>query len=246
MASVTFQASAENTTTAIEYTFSSIDFGTAAANRYIIVGVSMKKQDAGDDITNTTVTIGGVSATRIKTQAASDTTTTPVVSLYIANVPTGTSGDVYVNIGTFVVDIGIGVWRTTGISATPTDTDGSSADDPTVNLDVLAGGIIVGVVINTTALTTASWSGLTESYDDQIGAITYGGASLDSATTQTVTCTADFAAPTAGGSRGAFASFPAVASGPANLKTYNTNVVANIKTINTNVIANVKTLNTNV
>lgn len=35
------------------------------------------------------------------------------------------------------------------------------------------------------------------------------------------------------------------ASGPANLKTYNTNAKANIKTINTNVIANVKTLDTN-
>jgi len=34
-------------------------------------------------------------------------------------------------------------------------------------------------------------------------------------------------------------------SGPANLKTYNTNPLANIKTINTNVIANVKTLDTN-
>lgn len=35
------------------------------------------------------------------------------------------------------------------------------------------------------------------------------------------------------------------ATGPANLKTYNTNAKANIKTINTNPIANVKTLNTN-
>ena len=34
-------------------------------------------------------------------------------------------------------------------------------------------------------------------------------------------------------------------SGPANLKTYNTNAKANIKTINTNAIANVKTLDTN-
>lgn len=37
----------------------------------------------------------------------------------------------------------------------------------------------------------------------------------------------------------------AAASGPANLKTYNTNAKANIKTINTNAIANCKTLNTN-
>lgn len=36
-----------------------------------------------------------------------------------------------------------------------------------------------------------------------------------------------------------------VATGPANLKSYNTNVKANIKSINTNVIANIKSLNTN-
>lgn len=38
----------------------------------------------------------------------------------------------------------------------------------------------------------------------------------------------------------------APASGPANLKSYNTNLKANIKSINTNLIANVKSLNTNV
>ena len=35
-------------------------------------------------------------------------------------------------------------------------------------------------------------------------------------------------------------------SGPANLKSYNTNLKANIKSINTNLIANVKSLNTNI
>lgn len=38
---------------------------------------------------------------------------------------------------------------------------------------------------------------------------------------------------------------PAVAAGPANLKTYNTNTKANIKSMNTNLIANVKTFDTN-
>jgi hypothetical protein len=38
----------------------------------------------------------------------------------------------------------------------------------------------------------------------------------------------------------------ATTSGPANLKSYNTNLKANIKSINTNPIANVKSLNTNV
>ena len=44
-----------------------------------------------------------------------------------------------------------------------------------------------------------------------------------------------------------FSLAPAVAaSGPANLKSYNTNLKANIKSIDTNLIANVKSLNTNV
>lgn len=38
---------------------------------------------------------------------------------------------------------------------------------------------------------------------------------------------------------------PAAGTGPANLKTYNTNVKANIKTMNTNPFANVKTFDTN-
>ena len=40
--------------------------------------------------------------------------------------------------------------------------------------------------------------------------------------------------------------FAAIAAGPANLKSYNTNLKANIKSINTNLIANVKSLDTNV
>lgn len=47
--------------------------------------------------------------------------------------------------------------------------------------------------------------------------------------------------------KGSFAiSLTPLSSGPANLKSYNTNLKANIKTINTNPIANVKSLNTNV
>jgi hypothetical protein len=38
----------------------------------------------------------------------------------------------------------------------------------------------------------------------------------------------------------------ASASGPSNLKSYNTNLKANIKSYNTNLIANIKSINTNV
>lgn len=43
----------------------------------------------------------------------------------------------------------------------------------------------------------------------------------------------------------AFSIAPAVASGPTNLKSLDTNVKANIKSYNTNVIANIKSINTN-
>ena len=39
---------------------------------------------------------------------------------------------------------------------------------------------------------------------------------------------------------------PATAAGPANLKSYNTNLKANIKSIDTNLIANIKSIDTNV
>lgn len=45
---------------------------------------------------------------------------------------------------------------------------------------------------------------------------------------------------------GAGLAYPFSPPGPANLKSYNTNVTANIKSINTNPIANIKSLNTNV
>jgi hypothetical protein len=44
----------------------------------------------------------------------------------------------------------------------------------------------------------------------------------------------------------ALAIAPFVATGPNNLKSYNTNLKANIKSVNTNLIANVKSVNTNV
>lgn len=210
MANLTLQTSGSSASNLIEYTFSTLDFGTAAANRFLIITLALRKQDAADDITGTTVTIGGVSATKVAmSHVINEKETT---AIYIANVPTGTTGDLVVSIGTFLDCMGYGLWRTVGISATPTDTDNNRSDDPAVSLDVLAGGIIVGVVFNM-AGTTVSWTGLTEGYDATIETNnTHSGASLDSATQQTVSITADFAAPSANASAGSFASFLALAT----------------------------------
>lgn len=245
MASVTFQESRTDTTDSADFTFSACDFGAAAANRYIIVGVGIVRISGTDDLSSMTASIGGVSATLISFVADTGGQR-PVTTLAIANVPTGTTGDVVLALPNFSRDTSIGVYRTTGISPTPTDTGTSLASAPTSDIDVLAGGIIVGVALVASSSTSATWTGLTERYDTAFGTgpDTHSGASVDSASTQTLTCTCTFAASTAGVC-GSFASFPAAASGPANLKTWNTNAKANIKTMNTNAIANVKTWDTN-
>ena len=50
---------------------------------------------------------------------------------------------------------------------------------------------------------------------------------------------------TAEGGAVAILAMKPTSSGPANIKSYNTNVKANIKSINTNILANIKSLNTN-
>jgi len=50
---------------------------------------------------------------------------------------------------------------------------------------------------------------------------------------------------TSGAINGIIASFSPPSIGPANLKSYNTNLKANIKSIDTNLIANIKSINTN-
>lgn len=245
MASVTFQETKTTTADASEYTFSGANIGTAAADRYVIAGISVVKANSADDFTGITVTIGGVSAsTSSFIQVGGQR---PVTLIAVANVPTGTTADVVVTMPNTARDGLCAVWTTNGISTTPTDTGTSSAPDPTSDIDVLAGGIIVGVALSTSVTTSVSWTGLTENYDTAFGSgpDTHSGACVDSASATTITCTANFADNT-GTEVGSFASFPAVAAGPANLKSYNTNPKANIKSINTNLIANVKSLNTNV
>lgn len=107
---------------------------------------------------------------------------------------------------------------------------------------VFIGSSIAGTTFTKPSVPTTDW---TENYD---------GAGSDFAneicsmiwTSSGATGNMDATLSTSRTIKHAFAvAFNPIASGPANLKTYNTNTKANIKTINTNTIANVKTLNTN-
>ncbi len=167
------------------YTFVGENLGTAASDRQIIVAISSR--DSGESAQAlASVTIGGVSAT-ISVQRSNISTDTNVLALVIANVPTGTTGDIVVTFTEGMLRCGIAVYRATGISATPTDTGSSIVADPTFDIDVTAGGFAIGTSVTGDSGATATWTGITEDYEIQIGgeSLLQGGASDTFGTTQT-------------------------------------------------------------
>lgn len=188
-AEVSFLQAAASTADTNSYTFSAQNLGTAAADRYIIVGPTARKATGSTTITG--ITVGGIAATitRQRTHSASNVN---VAGIALALVPTGTSGDVVVTFGATMVRSSIGLWRATGINPTAFDSDDSIAAAPTVNLDTPANGFAIGVA-GTAANTTATWTGLTEKFDAVAEAsLCYTGASdsfVSANTGRTMTCT---------------------------------------------------------
>lgn len=183
-----FLQSAVSTSDLTTYTFSSQNFGDAASDRYIVVAITSRSVSGG---TISSVTIGGVSAS-IDVQVTNSSSNYTVSGIAKALVPTGTSGDIVITFGAEQLRAGIGVYRLLGISSTPTDTGTSTADDPTTNLDIAAGGYAIGVAYTVEAA-TASWTNLTERYDEALeGAVSrQSGASASFESEQTslaITC----------------------------------------------------------
>lgn len=184
---LTFLQTATDDTNASSYTFSAQSLGTAASDRYIVVTVGAR---AGTTETISSVTIGGVTAT-INVQSTSNNN---IASVCIANVPTGATGDIVVTFSGTMDRCGIGAWRATGVtSTTATDTGTSIANPLTTNLDINAGGFAVAIG-RTDDIATATWTNLTEKFDEEIGAEGnfFSGASDEFVSAQTnlaVTCT---------------------------------------------------------
>lgn len=86
----------------------------------------------------TAVSIGGVGAT--------NTVSATHAALWIANVPTGTTGDVVLTYANTMNSTAIGLWRLGGVTSnTPTDTASGSGAPPTVDLTVPFGGVAIAV-----------------------------------------------------------------------------------------------------
>jgi hypothetical protein len=160
-ASIAYVSNATDTANRTLYTFVSQNLGTPAADRKIIVAVKVN-----GTLSNLiqSVSIGGVTATlAIKDQTAAGQD----VGIYIASVPSGTTGDIVVDPGNTPSGCDIWWWETHGLTSNvATDTGSSNANPQTYDLDVVAGGVAVAIAANDS--TTATWTNLTEDYDGAV------------------------------------------------------------------------------
>lgn len=204
----TFLQTAVSTTSASTYTFSSQNFGTESADRYIVAAAVGRSDDATGTITLDSVSIGGEAATLSVNHRNTGGSNITFAAFAIAHVPTGTTGDVVVTFSGAILRCGIALYSATSVDPTPTDTGVSSANDPTTSLDVAAGGIAFATGYTSQASAADSVAGVTEDYDTIVSAnSSFVGGSDEFATLQTgLTVTIDFATPLS--SAGVFVSYP--------------------------------------
>lgn len=187
------------------YTFTSQSFGAAHGKRYMLAFVCGTHTSSR---TVSSVTIGGISATVQGSQVEGGSGGTTCMSgLYLAAVPTGTSGTVEVTWSSGVSRCGIIIYRLVGINPTAYDTGSDitvSADAVSDTMNVTAGGVIIGGVVHRGTVTarTTSWTNVTEDVDETVegdttqssGNVKSGGAQSGLAITATASGALDSAA----------------------------------------------------
>lgn len=175
-------------------------FGTESASRLLVAGI-FHSSDGNFTANPTVVTIGGVSATTAVRSAPGLGVLNS--SIWYAVVPTGTSGNVFIDVsaggGNATADrYGAFLWKLTGYgSTTPRDTDSDSRIGVlTMNIDCPAGGVILSLGGQRgSASGSYTWTTLNEDDDISIGGEVPGTAAHLATTTTltneaiTLTCT---------------------------------------------------------
>lgn len=140
------------------YSFTSTAIGTAAANRLVVVAGKAVSGTTGRTLSS--ATIGGVSAT-IVIQHDLNAGQTDLTFIIAAVVPTGTTATVALTFSGGMGRCGIGsfaLYRLASTTATDTASDGT--DVVTLDVDTVAGSIVIAVV-GDGASGVVGWSGVT-------------------------------------------------------------------------------------
>lgn len=155
--SLSYRTSAQQTGSATTFTFTTQDIGSASSARYVVVSTGAPNGGSAPS----SVTVGGLSASLLKSQSVSSYNT----SIWIAAVPTGATATVVVSTASSL-SMGIGVWAVYNImSSTAVATSGATGSAPSLNLTVSANGIVITSGFASDTSPTTTWTGVTENFD---------------------------------------------------------------------------------
>ena len=152
------------------FTFSGKALGVAWSNRKIVVAVSGEETGAARTISS--VTVGGVSATVVVSANAGGNTN--LAALYVATVPTGTTGDIVVTwsggVNTCAVDVYRLINSKSTANATGTDTTVGASEEETASIYVPGGGVAIAAwtTDSSAGTRTTTWTNITEQTDREI------------------------------------------------------------------------------
>jgi hypothetical protein len=164
---ITFGSSGGATVAAGVATIAGLSFGAAVSDRLIAAVITGEI-----DGNITAVTIGGVSATQ--RASARDTGSAPdqLCEVWVAAVPTGTSGSVVVSVSSGTPVVRASTHRVVNANSTPTDTDTNQGSAATIALSALTvadGGAAVIGFCNNTDTTAVAWTNASEAVDVDAG-----------------------------------------------------------------------------
>jgi hypothetical protein len=146
------------------YTFSAMDIGTAAADRYVLVVTA--SSGGSSDVAVSAATIGGVSATNLYVVNSSPSKIG--LAFLIANVTSGTTGDVVVTWDRSRNRCSAAAYRLDGLVTPLTAEDTaldqtSSSGSLTLDVNTSDGGVMIGGVHHNGS--SNAWTGATEDTD---------------------------------------------------------------------------------
>ena len=185
----TYAGSAVNTgSVSSPITVSSVPIGAANAGRQVVVVCCMAADNGTSTIT--AATVGGVSATQVAVTADAGGRCT---WMGIANVPSGTTGDVVITYSAYTSStMWVGAYRCLNINTTATDTEVSQANPFVFTMSCVAGGVIIGGGM-ADQMTAWAWTNAAEVVDEQSESTNYCTLALDlesaTVTDRTVTAT---------------------------------------------------------
>jgi hypothetical protein len=148
------------------FTFSGHAIGTAATGRLVVVGFG-NSGGGGGTAGISSMTVAGVTATKIVEITAADNTTS---GIWTAPVDSGTTGDIVISYSRTTNGTYVGVWAIYDANTTASDSSGDIDDGGiiyTTTLDIPANGVAMACSMDGKggSAPTHTWAGLTENFD---------------------------------------------------------------------------------